>query len=52
VKVIGHYFGGHFNQGQTIFKALYRIEKQIRQDWLTPGQIHQCRQQQSKPILD
>ena len=31
---------------------LYRIEKQIRQDQLTPEQIYQRRQEQSKPILD
>jgi transposase len=31
---------------------LYRIEKQIRLDQLTPEQIYQRRQEQSKPILD
>lgn len=43
---------GLADQALEYIRALYRIEKQIRQDQLTPGQIHQRRQEQSKPILD
>jgi transposase len=43
---------GLADQALEYIRALYRIEKQIRQDQLTPDQIHQRRQELSKPILD
>ena len=58
VKVRKKHRGKHENpkgladQAIDYIARLYQIEKQIRQEQLSSEQIYQCRQEQSKPILD
>lgn len=43
---------GFAEQAIGYIKQLYRIEKQIRKEELSSEQIHQLRQEQSKPVLE
>lgn len=43
---------GAAHAAMSFFKQLYKIEKECRQQGLSPEEIYQRRQQESKPILD